>query len=549
MENQLMPDKKTSKCSTLAGYRPFVQGFFLLFFVYLFVRVSFSFTDNWTSNLFFNLDPLVVLGLTLTGSTIKSAFLISIVLIVLTAVFGRFFCGWVCPMGTIFDMAAKVIPRRKNLPEFGNGPYKNIKYYILIFFLFGSIAGFSALLFFDPLVFLLRVFTLNVFPVVIIIANTFLDLIRPFAMNRGWLELSMISYNQPVFRFGFLSLAMFIFVLGLLYIERRFWCRNLCPLGALLSVFSRFSPFRRSVSDACNSCSKCARICPMNAISEDYESTSLRECIQCERCKPECPQEAISFSFNTAGKSHEFNPSRRGIILSGAGGLITALTAGSAVATKTISDTRLRPPGAIEEKDFLDACLRCGGCMKACPTKGLQPAGFQAGFEGLFTPVLTPRVGACEEKCNLCGQVCPTGAIRALPLIEKQYAVIGTAVIDRNRCIAWEQLKLCLICDEMCPYDAIDFLDITDEKGTLQRPFVLEDKCVGCGQCENKCPVKGPAAIYVTPIREVRQNTGTYITEQMKKLREVKEEDIEEEERSEGDNSNLEIYYNLPDEK
>ena len=520
-----MTDKKKSKYSSLAGYRPFVQGFFLLFFIYLFVRVSFSFSDNWSSNFFFHLDPLVVLGLVLTGSTIKSAFLVSIVLVVFTAVFGRFFCGWVCPMGTIYDMSVKVIPRRKNRTEFGRGPYKNIKYYILSFFLFGSIAGFSALLFFDPLVFLLRVFTLNIFPIIILTANIFLDFIRPLAMNRGWLELSMISYDQPVFRFGFLSLAMFIFVLGLLYIELRFWCRNLCPLGALLSVFSRFSPFRRFVSDACNSCSKCAQVCPMNAISKDYLSTSLRECIQCERCKTECPQEAISFSFNISGKSHEFNPSRRGIILSGAGGLITALTAGSAVAIKTISDTRIRPPGAIEEKDFLDSCIRCGECMKVCPTYGLQPACLQAGFEGLFTPVLTPRVGACEEKCHLCGQVCPTGAIRKLSLEEKQYAVIGTAVIDSNRCIAWEQLKLCLICDEVCPYDAIEFLDITDEKGILQRPFVLEDKCVGCGQCENKCPVKGPAAIHVTPIREVRKNSGTYITEQMKKLREVKDKD------------------------
>lgn len=158
--------------------------------------------------------------------------------------------------------------------------------------------------------------------------------------------------------------------------------------------------------------------------------------------------------------------------------------------------------------------------MKVCPTHGLQPAKLQAGFEGLYTPVLTPRIGGCEEQCNLCGQVCPTGAVRALSLEEKQYAVIGNAIIDRNRCIAWEQGKVCLICDEVCPYDAIDFRMVTDEKATLQRPYVIEDKCVGCGQCEHGCPVNGPAAIFVTPINEVRKNDGSYITEKVKLLRE-----------------------------
>ncbi|GAG29319.1 unnamed protein product, partial [marine sediment metagenome] len=76
--------------------------------------------------------------------------------------------------------------------------------------------------------------------------------------------------------------------------------------------------------------------------------------------------------------------------------------------------------------------------MKVCPTHALQPAGLQAGIEGMFTPVLTPRIGACEEQCNLCGQVCPTGAIRNLPLEEKKYAIMGNATIERNRCIAWE---------------------------------------------------------------------------------------------------------------
>jgi len=135
-----------------------------------------------------------------------------------------------------------------------------------------------------------------------------------------------------------------------------------------------------------------------------------------------------------------------------------------------------------------------------------------------------------KSECTFCGTcvaICPTGAIRKLTLEEKQYAVIGNATINRNICIAWEQFKVCLICDEVCPYDAVEFKMVTDEKGTLQRPFVIEDKCVGCGQCESACPVKGPAAIYVTPVNEVRKNSGSYITEKVKGLREVDDETID----------------------
>ncbi len=524
-----MSQNSATKSSFTAKLRPFVQGLFLLFFLYIFSQITFPLTDHLTKNFFFNLDPLIVLAMALAGTFFITTLLISLVTVVVTALAGRVFCGWFCPMGTVFDLFAKVIPARKPKKPFGRGKYKDIKYYLLVFLLVGTIAGFSALLFFDPLVFLMRVFALNVFPFLILTANFFLDLFRPLALKMGMMNLYMLSLEQPEFNaMAAAGLLLFAAVVALIHVERRFWCRNLCPLGSLLSLLSRYSIWGRRVSDACISCSKCARICPMNSIADDYRETSSRECIQCMRCEGVCPVQAISFA--TAGPNeqrYEFNPSRRGLIFSAFGGLFAGLMAGSASAVEKVHDKRLRPPGALVEKDFLDACLRCGECMKVCPTKGIQPAGLEAGVEGMFTPILVPRVGGCEERCNLCGQVCPTGAIRRLPLEEKQYATIGNAIIERNRCIAWEQLKVCLICDEVCPYDAIEFKMVTDEKGTLQRPFVIEDKCVGCGQCEMGCPVNGPAAIHVTPINEVRKNKGSYITEKVKQLREVDDEGVD----------------------
>jgi MauM/NapG family ferredoxin protein len=338
----------------------------------------------------------------------------------------------------------------------------------------------------------------------------------------------MLSYQQPAFVFALFSLLMFLAVIGLIYVERRFWCRNLCPLGALLSLVSRFSVWGRRVSDACITCSKCAQVCPMNAIGEDFHTTSAHECIQCVRCAAVCPTAAISFGFHTPGvQRYAHSPSRRALFAAAAGGVLAAVAAKASVSRQTTHEKLIRPPGARVEEDFLDSCLRCGECMKACPTHGLQPAVSQAGFEGFFTPVLVSRIGGCEDKCNLCGRVCPTGAIRSLPLEEKRYAVIGNAVINRSLCIAWEQGKLCLICDEACPYDSIEFRMVADEKGTIQRPFVIEDKCIGCGQCEHACPTKGDAAIYVTPINEVRKNSGSYINEKMRRLRELKDEGID----------------------
>lgn len=512
---------------SLSNSRPYIQGFFLFFFTFLFIRVSYPLNKNIADNFFFNIDPLITLVMVITGSTVMTALLGSIITVIITVLFGRIFCGWICPMGTIFDLSTYIIPNKKEKKPFGNGPYKNIKYYLLIFLFFGSLLGFSAVLFFDPLVFLFRVFTLNIYPFIVLITNQFLNLIRPLALKMGFFNLSMLAYEQPVFSLGLLNLFLFLTIIGLIAAERRFWCRNLCPLGALLAILSRFSIRGRQVSDECTNCSKCAQICPMNAIGDDFYKTSTRECIQCERCAPVCPVDAISFKTIQPGQGLAFNPERRGVILSSMGGILTALAASSAFSTKTRAGTLLRPPGALVEKDFLDACLRCGECMKICPTNALQPSFYQAGFEGLFTPVLIPRVGACEEQCNLCGHICPTGAIRNLPLEEKQYAIIGNATIERNLCIAWEQGKVCLICDEVCPYDAVEFKLVVDEIGAIKVPFVIEDKCVGCGQCEKGCPVNGPKAIHVTPINEVRKNSGSYITEKVKRLREVDDDFVD----------------------
>jgi ferredoxin len=164
----------------------------------------------------------------------------------------------------------------------------------------------------------------------------------------------------------------------------------------------------------------------------------------------------------------------------------------------------IRPPGAQDEPAFLSACLRCAQCMKICPTSALQPAAFEAGLEGLWTPVLMARVGYCDYGCHACGQVCPSGAIPELSLEQKRDQVIGKASVDRDRCLPWASATPCIVCEEMCPtpQKSIRLEEATlpgadGQPVTVQRPVVLRDVCIGCGICENHCPLEGEAGIRV----------------------------------------------------
>ena len=286
-------------------------------------------------------------------------------------------------------------------------------------------------------------------------------------------------------------------------------------------MFSRRPFIRRRVDDSCTSCGACVRSCPVGAICEEPSLTAYSECIMCLGCSEVCPESSISFARGArravASPASALKPTRREIVASLGAGLLTAglLKTGIAqpkVMTKErayVDPFLIRPPGALPEPEFLSACVRCGECMKACPTNTLQPIWLTAGLEGLFSPVMTPRLGACAVGCNTCGQVCPTGAIRSVSLIEKNHAKVGTAHVIRRNCWVWEQDKKCLVCDEACPYNAISFRPVPGRRNAA--PFVIENQCTGCGWCETRCPVEGAAAIRVNILDQVRLSSGSYV--------------------------------------
>jgi formate hydrogenlyase subunit 6/NADH:ubiquinone oxidoreductase subunit I len=141
--------------------------------------------------------------------------------------------------------------------------------------------------------------------------------------------------------------------------------------------------------------------------------------------------------------------------------------------------------------------------MKVCLTNVLQPAVMESGAEGIWTPYLVPSLAYCEHQCNLCGQVCPTGAIRPLTLEQKRQTKIGVAEIHRSLCIPWISDRQCLVCEEHCPVPnkAIKVLEQKNANGKwMRRPLVDRNACVGCAICENKCPARPERAVTVRPL-------------------------------------------------
>jgi ferredoxin len=394
---------------------------------------------------------------------------------------------------------------------------------VLLTVLIAAVLGSLTVLVLDPITMLFRSFASVVLPVLgslITAIHTALyrvDFLQPaveWADNaaRSFLPLdqSFVLQSLPV-----LLLILGVFALNL--VQPRFWCRYLCPLGALLGLVSRVSWLRYHVSQAdCVACKKCVTVCPTGAIDPERQfAADLSDCNQCLKCREKCPVGAISFRWHRFQRPRvrwprlrwprgwrdetAFDPSRRRALGLFGAALACALLIRYVPWSRAAPRMAVRPPGSAEA-ELLSHCVRCGECIKVCPTGGLQPTLFNGGIAGLWTPELVPRVGYCDYQCNACGQVCPSRAIPQLLLEQKQQTVIGQAIIDEQRCLPWAEGTDCSVCWELCPvpHSAIRLVHRRrGGRGGVLCPEVIPDLCIGCGVCENKCPVDGEAAIRV----------------------------------------------------
>jgi len=496
--------------------RKIIQGLSLLLFSAFFVLATYKLPNWLPADIYLRLDPLLGMNAVFAAREIIGRALWSLVTLGATLAVGRFFCAYVCPMGASIDFLDFLFFRKKKrLGLKTETSLRRTKYFLLVIFLVAALTGLSLAFLMDPMSLLTRFYTFFIYPLALTVINLLLDLLRPLFEALGWVAASHQHYFQSVYYMTAVTLLVFGGIIVLNRLVPRFWCRYLCPLGALLSLISPLGLFKRRVNEDCNECLKCQRNCPMGAISEDPRKTRLPECIQCRTCAKVCPQDAVTFpaSFSLGGEYSKVDFSRRGFLYSLAGGVTVGFLAARTPFSLLQSKHQIiRPPGAIPETEFLRTCIRCGECMKSCLTNTLQPSLWESGFSGLWTPKMEPRLAPCEQNCYVCGKVCPTQAIRSLSLEEKTHAKVGTAVLRKEMCLVWAQNKLCLICAEICPYHAIVFRPVEG----YRRPVVLASKCNGCGYCEHRCPVQGESAIVVVPNGEIRLRRGSYVQEAKK---------------------------------
>jgi MauM/NapG family ferredoxin protein len=488
--------------------------FTLLFFLSFFFLNRQPFAYRVPAQWFLRLNPLTAITTALASRGIETVLLVmAAVVLAATVVFGRFFCGFICPLGAMIDFSDRFLTRKmrsrlRRPPRY----LQRLKYVLLIALLSAAVFGFVVPWFMDPISLVTRLSAIIVYPLYKMATIALYPLLR--AAGVTWIKSSWLK--QPLFYGSFGAAALLAAVIAGGFWDKRFWCQYVCPSGALFGLLSRFAFFRRRTGGSCTSCKLCAARCPTRAIDPATPgATSTAECILCGECVT-VREGCSSFSFGRMRGGAVTPPDikRRHVIGGILGGLALVPAFKANAMSRRGADGRLiRPPGALKETDFLARCIACGQCMKACPTNAIQPCGFSDGLHRIYTPKIVPRIGGCEEKCFLCGHVCPTGALRRLTFEQKNFAKLGTAVIDRHRCLAWAQNRECLVCDEMCPYNAIRAHVVETTKGLFKVPVVYEDLCVGCGLCEHHCPVTDQAAIIVYSFGENRRNEGDYLNE------------------------------------
>jgi ferredoxin len=387
-----------------------------------------------------------------------------------------------------------------------------VKYLLLLTIVAAALLGNLTLLIYDPLTLLFRTLAASVWPAVDQLISGAqgalyrVGLLRPLVSALdAVLRPKMLPPDPAYYRHTWLYAAVLATIVALNLWAKRFWCRYLCPLGAFFGLLSKSAIVKRKVNSRCTQCDACAKLCPTGTIlpGEGYASDPS-ECTMCLECLRACPCNAIDFAAASSPISERpYDPGRReALIALGTAAAGVSLARGDVAAGREHA-ALLRPPGARGNR-LRSKCIRCAECSRACPTSAIQPAILEAGLEGLWTPVLVPRIGYCDYSCNACGQVCPVEAIPKLSLEQKRQQVIGKAYIDTSRCLPWADQQPCGVCEEMCPVphkaielDEIETAQADGRASRLQRPVMIRDRCIGCGICEFKCPVNGQAAIRV----------------------------------------------------
>ncbi len=436
----------------------------------------------------------------------------------LTLLFGRVYCSTICPLGTLQDLIGRLA--RKRSPNQGkktkrrsftfSRPHNTLRYTVLsltvLFFLAGSGLLLNLL---DPFSSFGRIVSNLMLPLVLAVNNlgvSVAELVGSHILYRTqWPVLDSVSVG--------VSLAVLLLVGWLCARHGRLYCNTLCPVGALLGLFARFSLFRIGIDpDSCSNCGLCQGVCKAGCIDLNAKTVDASRCVACCNCLAACPGQGLGIENQWQRQTRRNLPEsgrRRFLLGLAAGGMglvagrVDAGPTGLPVQNRptTIPESRtspISPPGSKGVARFTSTCTACHLCVATCPSRVLVPTFLGYGLSGMMQPQLVFQSGHCNFECTACTQVCPSGAIQPLSKEQKRGTQIGVAQFIRENCVVYTDNTNCGACSEHCPTKAVHmvpYLNTADRK--LVIPEMNPDICVGCGGCEYACPTTPYKAIYV----------------------------------------------------
>jgi len=425
-----------------------------------------------------------------------------IVIIILTSLFGRVYCSFLCPLGVLQDVIIRLRHLRKPVHK-KVGSYNVLRYNILAVSAFLLCINITSLIsYLDPYSNFGRV-CFHLFRPFVVIGNNLVSSALEKASIYAVSPVAMKHISIPSVIFS----SLFLILLIVLVVKRgRLFCNTLCPVGALLGLISKKSIFKIQIAEStCTRCGKCEKVCKSGCIDSKNKELDFSRCVSCYNCLSVCKFNSLSLSKKQNPKTEDtvVEPnSRRVFLKSGAMFLLAFSLVGKAAhaigdSLKPIIPIKRKrsvtPPGSHSLTHFKEKCTSCHLCVSQCPSQVLQPSTTEYGWDGFMKPVMNFKSGFCNYNCTNCGHVCPTGAIQPLDKKDKKLTQLGVAIFVEENCIVYRKDKDCGACSEHCPTKAVRMVPY----GDVYIPKVDAELCIGCGACEHVCPAKPYLAIYI----------------------------------------------------
>ena len=499
---------KIFSLKTLSIVRLIFAACFILAFTFLFSGILLK------SNLFKLLDwqimPRLLTAVALSGLiTIGSVLIIAIV----TSMFGRLYCAWICPLGLLQDIVERLNTRffmRKKRKYTPAKPALRAGIFAAVLVLMFS--GFSIFMGFLEPYSLFGKISSGIGRKLYVLGNE-------ATVNVPQTE---VYQTQALAIYLAVSGGVLLGIIVLTIFKGRFFCNTICPAGTLLAGLSARSARRLEIDkDLCVQCGKCEAVCNGNCINISEKKIDFLNCFMCLECIEACPKSAINLvrrrKNDLTNADVPQDKERRDVLLTAGIAGLGAFAAGKLLQKTTrAQEDAIAPPGAGSVDRFLATCTGCGLCISNCRGGCLQPAKTEYGWKGFMLPTMKfsgAKAGKCEYECSKCSNICPTGALQPLNKKIKKRTRIGMAHFYPNSCLAVVEGKDCGACGEHCPTGA---LDMRPNANGVTVPHVIPDLCIGCGNCEFACPVKPAAAIRVkgVSVQQLVKDPSEYHKEQ-----------------------------------